>query len=73
MEAVASPPSLDELTFGVLEEPDPTVADAVRDRTGAAIDALADAGASVRRIRSDHFEMASALKDVVSQADLACH
>lgn len=60
--------------IGVLEEGmGDGVTTAVVDRTRAAADRLSDAGASVRDVSVDHFNVMPSVKNVVSFAELAAH
>lgn len=65
---------LDSLEIGVLEEGfGEGVADRVAERTRAALDRLADAGATVREVSVDGFEYGPAVKNLLSLTELAVH
>ena len=72
--AVQNPPELDSLTFGLVEEGlGAGVEEYVADHVLAAMDGLADAGATVRRVSIDHFEYARAINENISYTELASH
>jgi amidase/aspartyl-tRNA(Asn)/glutamyl-tRNA(Gln) amidotransferase subunit A len=73
-DAVASPPDPADLRFGVLEEgTGEGVADRVEERTETAVDALNDAGATVRPVSVDSFHDARPIKNALSFVELATH
>ncbi|MFB6160718.1 MAG: amidase [Haloferacaceae archaeon] len=79
VDAAASPPDLSTVELGVVEEgvgrggADHEVDDDVVARTEAALDELADAGATVRRVGIDHYELSGPIKYAQSYAELAAH
>ncbi|WP_435176512.1 amidase [Halorussus sp. AFM4] len=78
-EAAESPPDLTDVTLAVVEEglgegaAEQPVEEGVAERTETALDHLADAGADVRRVSIDAFELAGPVKHVRSYAELAAH
>jgi len=74
VDAVDDAPAVDALAVGVLEEAfGDGVRDAVADRTDAALEALADAGATVERVSVPEFEYGKAVKNALSFTELAAH
>ncbi|MFB6192065.1 MAG: amidase [Haloarculaceae archaeon] len=73
-DAVEEPPAPGSVELGVLTDGmDEEVADAVIERTEAALDGFADEGASVRRVSVDHYGDSSAIKNALSFTELAAH
>ena len=78
-EAAESPPALSDVTLAVVEEglgdgaAEQTVDEGVAEQTETALDDLADAGADVRRVSIDAYELAAPVKHVLSYAELAAH
>lgn len=73
-DAVDSSPAPADLRVGVLDEgTGEGVADRVEERTEAAVDALDDAGATVRSVSVDSFHDARPIKNALSFVELATH
>ncbi len=74
VDAVADPPAVADLTLGVLEPGlGDGVADHVVERTEAAVERLADAGAATERVDLPGFEHGPAVKNALSLVELAAH
>lgn len=74
VDAATNPPDISELSLCVLEEGiGEGVADSIVDRTDAALDVLADAGASIRRTSVEWFHHSLAIKNILSFIELAAH
>ncbi|MFB6124085.1 MAG: amidase family protein [Haloferacaceae archaeon] len=79
VDAAEAPPDLSDVTLGVVKEgfgngtAEQSVEDAIVTRTRAALDDLADAGATLRSVSIGHYEDAAPVKYVLSYAELAAH
>ncbi|WP_129113931.1 amidase family protein [Halegenticoccus tardaugens] len=74
MDAVECGREPSNLTIGLLREGMITgVDDAVVERTGAILDRLADAGASLQLVSADGYEHFKAVKNVVSVSEIVAH
>lgn len=74
VDAVDSPPELDEVTIGVLEDgfsgdTTPQVEEKTRER----IDQLSDLGMDIERVSIEHYPHGSAVKDALSLTEVAAH
>ncbi|MFB6159635.1 MAG: amidase family protein [Haloferacaceae archaeon] len=73
-DAVASAPDAGDLTLAFVEESvGDGVADAVAERTEAALAAVEDAGGTVRRVSVDGYGHTSSVKNLLSLSELAAH
>jgi amidase/aspartyl-tRNA(Asn)/glutamyl-tRNA(Gln) amidotransferase subunit A len=71
--AARDPPSAADLSVAVVEDAVAGVRSAVRERTAAAAEALADAGASVDRVSVEWYDHAPVVKNLLSVTELAAH
>jgi amidase/aspartyl-tRNA(Asn)/glutamyl-tRNA(Gln) amidotransferase subunit A len=72
-EAAENPPVAADLTLAVVEEGVEGIRPEVEDRTAAAIDRLADAGASVERVSIPDYDRTPVVKNLLSLSELAAH
>lgn len=74
VDAVSSPPSVEELVVGVLEQGfGEGIADEIEGRTRKAVDAISDAGATVESVSIPGITAHKPLKDYISYPEVAAH